>query len=183
MSKPTMSNYFVYRPKLLSCISAGKQSADKNKILCGFKITNRGLKICTLITWFLFWWESNTFKTCHKSTKIYIFETIHILLPHCKSFADVSTFSVRIMNLLRFKIKFKMWVYNFWVLLSGLAQLVFPGIYKVNNGNIRAMWENCSKLTIKTPSCRCWRRYGVFIVNFGEISHIAAVLPLLILNK
>ena len=125
MSKPTMSNYFVYRPKLLSCISAGKQSADKNKILCGFKITNRGLKICILITWFLFWWESNTFQTCHKSTKIYIFETIHILLPHCKSFADVSTFSVRIMNLLRFKIKFKMWVYNFWVLLSGLAQLVF----------------------------------------------------------
>ena len=47
------------------------------------------------------------------------------------------------------------------------------GIYllKVNNRNIRTRCGICSKLTIKTPEQRQWRRSGVFIVNFEHISH------------
>ena len=55
------------------------------------------------------------------------------------------------------------------------------GIYfKVNNGNIRTN-EICSKLTIKTPDRRQWRRSGVF-VNFKLNSHIV-LFPLLTVNK
>ena len=62
----------------------------------------------------------------------------------------------------------------------------FPvGIYlvKVNIGNTRRMCEICSELTIKTPEQLQWRRSGVFIVNFEQISHIALVPPLLTLYK
>ena len=55
------------------------------------------------------------------------------------------------------------------------------GIYllKVNNKKTRARYEICSKLTIKT---RYWRRSGVFIVNFDDISHLLLVFLLLTLN-
>ena len=43
-------------------------------------------------------------------------------------------------------------------------------LFKANNGNTRAMREICSKLTIKKPERRHWRRFGVFIVNFEQIS-------------
>ena len=45
------------------------------------------------------------------------------------------------------------------------------GIYllKVNYRNTRTRCEICSKLTIKTPEQRQWRRSGVFIVNFEHI--------------
>ena len=39
-----------------------------------------------------------------------------------------------------------------------------------------------SKLTIKTPGRRHWRRSGVFIVNFERISHLVLVFLLLTLN-
>ena len=39
-------------------------------------------------------------------------------------------------------------------------------LLKVNNRNIRKRSETCSKLTIKTPERRPWRRFGVFIVKF-----------------
>ena len=42
-------------------------------------------------------------------------------------------------------------------------------LLKVNNRNTRTRCEICSKLTIKTPQRRRWRRYGVFIVNFEHI--------------
>ena len=42
------------------------------------------------------------------------------------------------------------------------------------------MYEISSKLTVKTPS---WRRPGVFIVVFGQISIIVLVLLLLTLIK
>ena len=43
-----------------------------------------------------------------------------------------------------------------------------PGIYllKINNRNTRIRCEICSKLTIKIPERRQWRRSGVFIINF-----------------
>ena len=52
-------------------------------------------------------------------------------------------------------------------------------LFKVNNRNSRARWEICSKLTIKTPEQRQWRRSGVFIVNFEHISHLGLVFLLL----
>ena len=62
----------------------------------------------------------------------------------------------------------------------------FPaGIYllKVNNRNTRTRCEICSKLTIKTPERRQWRRSGVFIVNFEHISHLVLVFLLLTLSR
>ena len=46
---------------------------------------------------------------------------------------------------------------------------------KVNNRNTRARIEICSKLTIKIPEQRQWRRSGVFIVNFEHTSHLVLV--------
>ena len=34
--------------------------------------------------------------------------------------------------------------------------------------------EICSKLTIKTPKRHQWRHFGVFIVNFENISHLCS---------
>ena len=45
------------------------------------------------------------------------------------------------------------------------------------------MREIYSKLTIKTPEQVHWRRSGVFIVNFEQISHIVLVSRLLTLNN
>ena len=36
----------------------------------------------------------------------------------------------------------------------------------------------CSKLTIKTPKRRQWRRSGVFIVNFEHTSHLVLVVSI-----
>ena len=41
-------------------------------------------------------------------------------------------------------------------------------MFKVNNRNTRARCEVCSKLTIKIPERRHWRRSGVFIVNLEQ---------------
>ena len=63
--------------------------------------------------------------------------------------------------------------------------LYYPvGIYllKVNNKNTRTRYETLSKLTIKTPEWRHWRRSGVFIVNFEHISNLVLVFLLLTLN-
>ena len=38
--------------------------------------------------------------------------------------------------------------------------------FQVNNRNTRQNYEICSKLTIKTPERRHWRRSDVVIVNF-----------------
>ena len=45
------------------------------------------------------------------------------------------------------------------------------------------MCEICSKLTTKTPERRQFRRSGVFLVNFEDISHLVLVSVLLTLNK
>ena len=52
-------------------------------------------------------------------------------------------------------------------------------LLKVNNRNTKT---RCSKLTIKIPERRHWRRPGVFIVNFEDISHLVLVFLLLTLN-
>ena len=60
--------------------------------------------------------------------------------------------------------------------LCALLCATFPaGIYllKVNNRNTRTRCEIWSKLTIKIPERRQWRRSGIFIVNFEHISHLS----------
>ena len=42
--------------------------------------------------------------------------------------------------------------------------------------------EICSKLTIKTPERRQWRRPGVFIVNFEHTLHLFLIFLLLTLS-
>ena len=56
-------------------------------------------------------------------------------------------------------------------------------MFKVNNRNTRARCEICSKLTIKIPERRYWRRSGVFIANFEHISHLVLVFLLLTLSR
>ena len=56
-------------------------------------------------------------------------------------------------------------------------------LFKVNNRNTRKRCDICSKLTIKTPEQRHWRRSDVFIVNFERISYLFLLFLLLNLNK
>ena len=56
-------------------------------------------------------------------------------------------------------------------------------LLKVNNRSTRTRCEICSKLTIKTPERRYWRRFGVSIFNFEHISHLVLVFLLLTLNR
>ena len=65
-----------------------------------------------------------------------------------------------------------------------LIHITPTGIFllNVNNRNTSTRCEICSKLTIKTPERCQWRRSGVFIVNFGHISHLVIVFLLLTLN-
>ena len=49
-------------------------------------------------------------------------------------------------------------------------------LFKVNNINSRKGCEVCSKLAIKTPERRQWRRSGIFI--FEQISHLLLFLLL-----
>ena len=44
------------------------------------------------------------------------------------------------------------------------------------------MW-NLLKVNNKTPERRQWRRGGVFITNFGQITQIVLVFPLLTFGK
>ena len=71
-----------------------------------------------------------------------------------------------------------------WSLKATYLWAMSVGIYllKGNNRNTRTRREICSKLTIKTPERRQWRRSGVFIVNFKHVSHIVLVFLLLTLN-
>ena len=55
-----------------------------------------------------------------------------------------------------------------------------PNRFKVNNRNTRTRCEICSKLTIKVPERR---RYGVFIVNFEQISLLVLLFLLLTLSR
>ena len=55
--------------------------------------------------------------------------------------------------------------------------------FKVNNRNTRTGCEICSKLTIKIPEQRQWRRSGIFIVNFKHILNLVLVFLLLTLSR
>ena len=70
--------------------------------------------------------------------------------------------------------------FNHLVIVSYLPACIY--LLKDNNGNTRTRCELCSKLTIKTPERRQWRRSGFFIVNFEDTSHLLLVFHLLTLN-
>ena len=55
--------------------------------------------------------------------------------------------------------------------------LVSPGNYmfKVDSINTRASPGICSKLTIKTPERRQWRRSGIRIINFEHVTPCSSV--------
>ena len=46
--------------------------------------------------------------------------------------------------------------------------------------SISTLCKACSKLTMKTPEERHWRRSGIFIVDFEHISHISIHVFLLL---
>ena len=51
-------------------------------------------------------------------------------------------------------------------------------LLKVDNRNTSKRCEICSKFTTKTPERRHWRRPGIFIVNFEDISQLFQLLQL-----
>ena len=66
---------------------------------------------------------------------------------------------------------------NFHSVRFRRLQIPSPGgIYlsKLTIETLEQRCETCSKLTIKTPKRRHWRRFGVFIVNFEHISHLCS---------
>ena len=69
-------------------------------------------------------------------------------------------------------------IYNLWGHCPANIYL-----FKVKNRNTRKKCEIFLKLIIKTPEQRRWRRSGVFIVNFENISHLFLLFLLLTLNK
>ena len=69
----------------------------------------------------------------------------------------------------------------FWTLFLIRLQAFY--LLKVNNRNSRTRCGICSKITIKTPECRQWRRSGVFNVNFEHISHLFLMFLMLTFNK
>ena len=83
--------------------------------------------------------------------------------------------------------------YEVWVMTSSAyLTLVWTKVVSLHSRYFLVqsqLWKhqdnvwNLFKLTTKTPERRQWRRYGVFIVNVEQISHIVLVFPLLTLNK
>ena len=53
-------------------------------------------------------------------------------------------------------------------------------LFKFIKGNTGKM---CEIYSIKIPEQRQWRRSGVFVINFKQISHIVLVFQLLTLKK
>ena len=78
-------------------------------------------------------------------------------------------------------IKTKMPTACFYFIQSFLKSNTRP-VFTYSKLNTRTRCKICSKLTIKTPERRHWRRSSVFIVNFEDISHLVLVLLLATLN-
>ena len=56
-------------------------------------------------------------------------------------------------------------------------------LLKVHNRNTCKRYEICSKLIIKTPERRQWRRSAVFTVNLGRVPYLCLVFLPLILSR
>ena len=107
-----------------------------------------------------------------------IFHVTRLFHYHTSLWIDIILMEWKLKSLLGFK-------YILSIFEKHHRSVAIPaGIYllKVNNRNTRPRCEICSKLTIKTPKRRHWRRSGVFFVNFENISHLLLVLLSLTLN-
>ena len=71
-----------------------------------------------------------------------------------------------------------------WFSRLVISSYIPVGIYllEVNTRNTRTRLEICSKLTIRIPERRHWRRSSVFIVNFEHILHLFLVFLWLTFN-
>ena len=67
--------------------------------------------------------------------------------------------------------------------LESLAQSVFTFSKLTIETVEQGVKYVCSKLTIKTPERRQWRRPGVIIVNFEQISHLVILFLLLTFRR
>ena len=88
--------------------------------------------------------------------------------------------------LLLFRINSDKSVENAAYLFDTCNEFTLPAgdyMFQVNNRNTRIKCKIYSKLTIKTPERRQWRRSGVFIVNFEHISQLVLVFLLLTLSS
>ena len=65
-----------------------------------------------------------------------------------------------------------------YLLLPLLSQPEFT-CSKLTIETLEQRCELCSMLTIKTPKRRQWGRVGVFIVNFGHISHLCSSVSII----
>ena len=63
-----------------------------------------------------------------------------------------------------------------------LAQLAITSL-KLKIDPLEQGMKICSKLTITTPERRQWRRPGVFLVNFEQISLLVLVFLFLTLSR
>ena len=88
-------------------------------------------------------------------------------------------FRLQIVDWGKWEKTWRFWCSSEWFFMWFLLYPASIYLFKVNNRNTRTMCEICSKLTIKTPERRRWRRSGIFIVNFEQIFHIVLVFLLL----
>ena len=106
-----------------------------------------------------------------RRSSVFIVSFKHI--SHPSSSVSIVNFEHVTLGLLMFFIKF--------VTDMNIPTVIY--FFKVNNRSTRAMCEIRSELTLKTTERTQWRRSGVFIANFEQMSHIVLVLLLLTWNK
>ena len=91
----------------------------------------------------------------------------------CLFFGKLGVLCFLVTSILRFSCDME------WVnLIFGDSRTSYPDciyLFNINKGKIRTIWEICPKFTMKTPEWRHWRRSGVFIVNFEQISQCFGV--------
>ena len=102
-----------------------------------------------------------------------------ILKPVCLTFHDKNCnlpFLKKTINSSNWKIIMKIpHLLTIFPILLGWGYPVSIYLFKVNNKTTRGRYEIYSKLTIKTPERRHWRRSGVFVVNLEHILHLFLV--------
>ena len=85
-------------------------------------------------------------------------------------------------NLAQQKLHLKAWK-NFICLSCKISNQAGIYLINVNNTNTRTRSKICSKLIIKTPDWCHYRRSGVSIANFKNISHLVLMFLLLTLSR
>ena len=100
---------------------------------------------------------------------------LNIIINKLQNFKDQFYVTVSI-------ITYRVIYLSLWELIPAIPAS-FHYLLRVNDRKTTTRCQICSKLTIKTPKGRQWRRSGVFIVSFEHVSHLVLVFLLLTLNK